>query len=104
MAMKPYLTDRRLSKEDVQLLFKLRTKMVDVKTNFKSQYSDLICRICKSDDSVENENHLIDCEMLNEEISDITFNYVYEDIEKQMKAVKLFKKILRRRQKLIDLQ
>ena len=30
-----YFTDRRFSKEDVQLLFKLRTKMVDCKSNFR---------------------------------------------------------------------
>ena len=35
---KAYLTDRRFTKEDVQILFSLRTKMFDCKTNFQNQY------------------------------------------------------------------
>ena len=31
---KPYFSDRRLSKEDIQLLFTLRTKMLNFNSNF----------------------------------------------------------------------
>ena len=41
-----YLTDRRFAKNDVQLFFQLRTKMLDVKNNFQNWYGDyLSCRI-----------------------------------------------------------
>ena len=51
---KSYLSDRRMSKEDIQLLFKLRTRMVDCKSNFEGQYrEDMSCRACKVIGSVE---------------------------------------------------
>ena len=59
---KAYFTDRRFSKEDVQLLFALKTKMIDCKSNFSQQYdNNLVCRICKDINTVENEDHLLVC-------------------------------------------
>ena len=56
---KSYFTDRRFSKEDVQLLFALKTKMIDCKSNFSNQYdNNLVCRVCKDINTVENEEHL----------------------------------------------
>ena len=69
---KAYLTDRRFSKEDVQTLFALRTKMVDCKNNFQNQYQeDLTCRICKDVGSSEDEDHILACKVLNEEIYNV---------------------------------
>ena len=36
--MQKYLCDERLSKQEIQLLFALRTRMVNVKTNFRNLY------------------------------------------------------------------
>ena len=39
-----YLTDPRISKREAKLLFKLRTRMYSVKSNFKNMYKlNLIC-------------------------------------------------------------
>ena len=38
---KCYFSDRRMSRDDIQLLFKLRTKMLDCKTNFEGQFEDM---------------------------------------------------------------
>ena len=70
------MTDRRYSKKDVQLLFLLRTKMVDCKTIFSHQYGDdLTCRTCRDEDTLENEDHLLVWPALNDEAHDVTFNY-----------------------------
>ena len=88
--IREYFSDRRFSKEDVQLLFSLRTKMVEVKQNFKNQYENLNCRICKDKESVENEEYLLECEVLNKEkIKEIKFSDVNGDLEKQLAAVKV---------------
>ena len=38
LSMQAYLSDKRFSSKEKQLLFKLRTKMIDVKGNFKNMY------------------------------------------------------------------
>ena len=57
---KAYFNDRRFSKEDIQLLFALKTKMIDCKSNFSNQFeNDLTCRTCQEVNSVEDEDHIL---------------------------------------------
>ena len=85
---KAYFTDRRFSKTDVQLLFALRTKMLDCKTNFQNQYAeDLSCRFCKDNGNIEDEDHILRCTVLNNEKYDVKFSDVYGNIDHQYKAV-----------------
>jgi hypothetical protein len=105
---KAYLQDNIFSKCDQQLLFKLRTKMLDVKTNFGELYqNNLMCRTCRKVGSVENEDHLLNCEALiseNKNIGEVEFNFVYKNIEKQKKALEVFKAVLRKREVLLKYQ
>ena len=88
---KAYLTDRRFTKEDVQILFSLRTKMFDCKTNFMNQYKDdLTCRVCKEITSIEHEDHLLLCKELNNEKYDTQFSDVYGNTDQQYNAVIAF--------------
>ena len=99
-----YLRENRLTKDDCQLLFKLRTKMLDVKSNFSNLYeNDLVCRTCNKLDSVEDEDHLLKCESLKSENlnPDVKFNFVYLDLTKQVQAAKTYKAILRKREVLL---
>ena len=78
---KAYFTDRRFSKEDVQLLFTLRTKMLDCKSNFSHLHGDdLGYRVCPE---LISEGH------------DVTFTDVYGNIDAQHAVTKVFKEILR---------
>ena len=99
-----YLRENRLTKDDCQLLFKLRTKMLDVKSNFSNLYeNDVVCRTCNKLDSIEDEDHLLTCESLKSENHnpDVKFNFVYLDLNKQVQAVKTYKAILRKREVLL---
>ena len=50
---KTYLKENILQKNDCQLLFKLRSRMLDVKTNFEKLYNkDLSCRTCRKADTI----------------------------------------------------
>ena len=101
---KKYLKENMFHKNDCQLLFKLRSRMLDVKTNFENLYEqDLSCRTCRKPDSIENENHLLKCEMLKieAETEAVVFNDVFGNIEKQTIAIKAFKAVLRKREVLI---
>ena len=98
------MSDRRYSKEDVQLLFSLRTKMVDCKTNFSHQYGDdLTCRTCRNEDTLENEDHLLVCPALNDEAQDVSFNDVYGNVDVQYRVTQIFKKIFRKQKIYLDL-
>ena len=99
-----YFSDRRFSKFDIQLLFTLRTKMLNCKSNFQNQFNNkLTCRICKEINTIENEDHILICTVLNNEVYEVTFSDVYGSIDEQYKAVQVFKKVLRRRQPYLDI-
>ena len=101
---KPYFSDRRMLKEDVQLLFTLRTRMTNCKSNFKQQYvNNLMCRICASEGSFEDEDHILICPALTDGQTDVQFTDVYGDIDSQLHAVKVYKKVLRKRQVYLDM-
>jgi hypothetical protein len=100
---KAYMSDMRYSKEDVQLLFSLRTKMVDCKTNSSHQYGDdLTCRTCRNEDTLENEEHLLVCPALNDKAHDVSLNDVYGNVDVQYRVTQIFKKILRKQKIYLD--
>ena len=93
-----YFSDRRFTKEDVQLLFSLRTRMLNCKSNFRNQFNnDLTCRICKVTGSIEDEDHILTCSEINDEVYDAKFEDVYGNVDNQHKVVQVFKKVLRKR-------
>ena len=54
----PYLFTNKLTTEMKQMLFELRCRNFDVKSNQKSYYGDnMSCGICNDEDSYENEIH-----------------------------------------------
>ena len=103
----PYLKGNVFNKSDCQLLFKLRSKMVDVKTNFSNLYNqDFTCRTCKEDGVVENESHLLKCKMLVGQLEDanVEFDFVFGDVDKQRTALQAFKSVLRKREVLLEFE
>ena len=78
--------------------------MTNCKPNFKQQYvNNLKCRICASEGSVEDEDHILICPALTDGQTDVQFTDVYGDIDSQLHAVKVFKKVLRKRQVYLDM-
>ena len=48
----------KLSREQISIIFKTRTRMIDVKNNFRSKYTDIICRGCGQDN--ETQEHVLE--------------------------------------------
>ena len=46
--------------EEAQILFKLRSRMADVKVSFRNKYEVLECDICK--DEEETQKHILECD------------------------------------------
>ena len=99
---KKYFSDRRFTKDEVQLLFCLRTRMLECKNNFKMQYQNLHCRICNDPNSLDDEDHILTCSALSMAKSDIKFSDVFGDTEQQYRAVKIFKKAMTKRNFLLE--
>ena len=75
--MQKYLTPLDLINSQVKFIFQARTRMLNVKANYKNGNSDLKCRACNKCE--ENQPHLLVCEELTKnQISKL--NLVYEDI------------------------
>ena len=99
-----YFSDRRFSKEDIHILFALRTNMLDCKSNFQNQHEDdLSCRICKDSNVLEDEDHLLACKVLNDQKYSVQFDDVYKDVDKQYEVVQVFKKVMRKRKVYLEI-
>ena len=75
-----YLKDSKISIDKKQLLFKLRTRMLDIKENFSFLYLDEKCTLgC---DEVESQEHLLNCKAILEYCSELSddLDAEYDDI------------------------
>ena len=100
-----YLVSSQLKTTEKKLLFQLRTRMVDVRVNFKNRHSDTICPVCGL--SEDEQNHVLECKVLLSNISDITTEKVeYEDIfhcdiSKQTNILRIFHKLWKKRNQIM---
>ena len=101
-----YLDDKRFTLSEAQLLFQLRTRMISVKMNFSSIWKDDVsCRLCKDTVMIESQAHLLTCNEILKHV-DVPNNIKHEDLfkntDKQLAAMKVFKKIIRQREILMN--
>ena len=98
--MQPYLQSEHLNLEEKRILFKLRCySLMDIKYNQKSSFlSNLKCRLCKEEDSVETQLHLTSCKFVIQTLGSETDHFreddMFGDLGKQIEAIKVWKKII----------
>ena len=89
--------------DEKQLLFKLRTRMTNSKSNFKSMHGKIDYNLCDKN-LPQTDSHLLDCTAILENCPNLARDSVseYEDIfgnlEKQLKITKLFKEVFEAKQ------
>ena len=100
-----YLKDSNLSTEKKQLLFSLRTRMLDIKENFSFLYLDNECTLgCKE---IESQEHLLNCQVIIENCFELSedIDVEYEDIvgtiDRQIKFINLYKCVIDTRKELL---
>ena len=101
--MQPYLRNELLNIEGKKLLFRIRNRLIDVKTNFKRKYNNnLECRLCNA--AEESQAHLVQCSEIicDNELKTALEGYDYSDIfssnlQVQTHLVTTWKKILKLR-------
>ena len=102
-----YFLSKNLTVGEVQTLFKLRTRMVDVKQNFKhGQEENMWCKLCHL--FVETQQHLLECPVIRSELKkiinfqELDIGMVTGNISKQEKIAKKYHLILQKRKDLMD--
>ena len=92
-----YLQTNELSTDDKRLLFKLRCRMTNNKSNFKNLHTNkLECRLCEDANSQETLTHLTKCPFLVtkvEGISDLHQDDIFGELSAQVKAVKVWREV-----------
>ena len=80
------------TREEAQLIFKLRCRVTGIKVNLKGKYDTLECRACEIKE--ENQQHVRECEVLNRNKAVEEFNYeklFNGTVSEKLKIAKLFK-------------
>ena len=102
-----YLKSKNHSIEEVQTLYKLRFRMINVKQNFKSSHKENIwCRTCFL--FPESQQHLTICSVIKSRMKHlINFNeldnqMIYQSLERQEKCTRNYLLILKAREEIIS--
>ena len=95
LKIQPYLLPNNLA--DVRLakfVFSLRSRMLDIKCNYKNNHSDLCCPVCKAEN--DDQQHLLLCEGLKDfSVADKLPNYedlLGNNFEKVIVIARILKK------------
>ena len=99
--MQVYLRNESLKIEDKKLLFRLRNRLVDVKTNFHNKYiNDMQCSSCKV--AEKSQIHLMECNVIlsyshvEEAVKDISYKDKFSTNQAtQRQVVSTWQKILK---------
>ena len=105
--MKPYLRNESLKIEEKKLMFKIRNRLIDVKSNFKKKYkNNLICRLCKI--AEESQYHLVNCTIIltDSSIKSALEQHTYNDLfstnlDTQAHMINTFQRIMKFRTSLL---
>ena len=85
----------KMSKEDIELIFKLRCKVVNIKMNMKNEYDTYECNVCYSED--ESQEHIYKCAeiwKLKEEKYENIHNYekiISGSVKEKVEVSRIFK-------------
>ena len=81
----------KMTKEDAQLIFKLRCRMTEAKVNLKGKYDDLECGACGLEE--ESQQHIIKCKELNKNRSkeEVEYSKIFNGtVIEKLKIAKMF--------------
>ena len=104
LKMKRYFlpSEIKASKEEIQMVFKLRSRVTNLKTNLKGMYDSFQCTACGIEE--ETQKHVLECKeliKLNKEIKEIPiYEKIFEgDVSQQIYIAKVFKENMQIKEK-----
>ena len=103
--MAEYLQDSRFSTKMKQLLFRLRSRTLDVKQNFKNINQNPWCSSCGL--FAQSQGHILQCPEITKHLrylkgrtSKLDENDIYRNLEKQLIITKIYSDLLEIRETL----
>ena len=106
LKMQDYLEPNSASVEESKFIFALRSRMVDIRCNFRGQYqdSDTLCPVCHSEE--DTQPHMLLCEDLLERNAVVLDTPQYEhlfgqDLRKKLEVSMILKKHFKKRKELL---
>ena len=83
LEMQGYLKPNKIKMkiEEAQEIFRMRSRVTDLKTNFKGKYESFECDVCKIDD--ETQKHIIECKEIIKEKKEDKELPEYEELYKR---------------------
>ena len=100
-----FILSRNLSVIEIQTLFKLKCRMIDVADNFKSGKESIWCKMCSL--FIENQSHLLSCETIRRKLKSIInfdnlhYDFISGNLDQQEQIAKAYVKILKTRENLL---
>ena len=104
LEMQDYLSPNTLSNLEAKFIFLLRTRMLEVKANFKNKHADLLCVACNVCE--ETQEHILSCNELKSRtnvVQDMPHYYsdlFGNDLDKKILVSKLIKENFTTKKKL----
>ena len=97
-------SEANATKKEIQLIFKLRCRMTETKTNFKGLYDSYECDLCGKED--ESQEHILKCTRLvnmNKDISEIPiYDQIFEgNTNAQVNIARIFQQNMKFKEKLL---
>ena len=85
----------KMTKEEAQLVFKLRCRVTEVKVNFRGKYDNLECRACDKEE--ESQQHILVCQVLDRKnnFEEIEYEKLFNGtVSEKLKVAQKFKENL----------
>ena len=84
LKMRSYFKKKEISRQHASLIFKFRTRMIQVKNNFKnSNLKNMLCPVCLSGEE-DTQEHLVSCTSLDKLVTVEQFRLLFGQNEKVM--------------------
>lgn len=83
LSLQKYLSSDLLSKRESQKLFMFRTRMAQFAKNFPNGTDNFECPICKKENTIDNEAHSLNCEVILKQVPNAAnqnVGYIWETI------------------------
>ena len=109
LKMRKYLLPNEVNSDSemIQLIFKLRCRVTEIKTNFKGIYDSYECDACGNEE--ESQAHILECTKLTSMNTEVMEMPKYEklfhgNVQDQVKIASIFKENMKAKEHLKNLQ
>ena len=90
LEIRSYLTSNQINSKQAQSIFRIRTRMTNVKNNYKQSYNDLLCPCCNLEQDTQ-EHMMMHCKKMTHNISKKEYYSLFGQNEEDM--AKVIKKV-----------